>query len=170
MTAFEFILGGMELVRVSMEMQLNHNKVPKKWYDGGGGRYVGAIPSQILNIMRRTRHYYTFLGKCLWCRWSFRNNFTFTWLGQSCSLCRCLEINIMTDPILGDHPISSHFGPKRLTKRLWPMVTQTCYNGSLVLCLCPHDHPDHLEMKSCVRYERLPKCRIVPLGLKEEAR
>lgn len=90
----------------------------------------------------------------------------FTWLGQSCSLIQISGINILTDPILSDHLLSPHVGPKRLKKS--PMdLSQINYatNNKLDFVMVSHDHPDHLE-NDLINKIGNSSVWIVPLGLK----
>lgn len=91
----------------------------------------------------------------------------FTWLGQSCSLIQMSGINILTDPILSDHLITPHVGPKRLNKS--PMdFAQIKYatNNKLDFIMVTHDHPDHLENDLIKKFGNTSTW-IVPLGLKK---
>lgn len=95
------------------------------------------------------------------------NQMLFTWLGQSCSLVQVSGINILTDPILSDHLITPHVGPKRLNKS--PMTFEDikyATNGQLDFIMVSHDHPDHLENNLVKKFGN-SSTWIVPLGLKK---
>lgn len=98
---------------------------------------------------------------------SLDNTMVFTWLGQSCSLIQVSGINILTDPILSDHLLTPHIGPKRLNKS--PMDLQDinyATNDKLHFIMVSHDHPDHLE-NSLIKKFGNKSTWIVPLGLKK---
>lgn len=90
----------------------------------------------------------------------------FTWLGQSCSLVQVSGINILTDPIFGDHLIDQNFGPKRLVKS--PMTVQDVKYATadkLDFVLVSHNHPDHLDLVAAKEIGNSATW-IVPLGVK----
>lgn len=95
------------------------------------------------------------------------NQLLFTWLGQSCSLIQVSGINILTDPILSEHLITPHVGPKRLNKS--PMNfddIKYATNEKLDFIMVSHDHPDHLENDLIKKFGN-SSTWIVPLGLKK---
>lgn len=94
------------------------------------------------------------------------NQMLFTWLGQSCSLIQISGINFLTDPIISDHLISHHFGPRRLIKS--PLSLEDinhATNNKLNFVMVSHDHPDHLEMDFAKKIGNSATW-IVPLGMK----
>lgn len=94
------------------------------------------------------------------------NQMLFTWLGQSCSLVQVSGINILTDPIFGDHLINQNFGPKRLVKS--PMTLQDVRYATadkLDFVFVSHNHPDHLDLQAAKEIGNSATW-IVPLGLK----
>lgn len=95
-----------------------------------------------------------------------RDQLIFTWLGQSCSLVQMSGINILTDPILGNHLYGS-MGPKRLNKSpmTYDQIKYAC-NNKIQFILVSHDHPDHLEMDTVKKIGN-GAVWIVPLGLKK---
>ena len=170
MTAFEFILVRcMELVESFYGNAVElHNKVPKNGKTVEVEDMLEQFKPDLEYLRENSALLHSSLANVSGADWSFRNNFTFTWLGQSCALLQMSGINIMTDPILGDHLISSHFGPKRLTKA--PMTLgdiKYATNDSLDFVLVSHDHPDHLEMKVASDIGNTSTW-IVPLGLKKK--
>lgn len=89
----------------------------------------------------------------------------FTWLGQLCSLISVGGLNILTDPIFGDHLISEHFGPKRLLPSPMSLAdVRYATKNKLDLVLVSHNHPDHLELP-VVREIGNSALWVVPLGL-----
>lgn len=91
----------------------------------------------------------------------------FTWLGQSCSLVQISGINILTDPILSDHLLTPHAGPKRLNKSPMDMDDiKYATNDKLDFIIVTHDHPDHLENDLIKKFGN-DSTWIVPLGLKK---
>ncbi|EEQ37967.1 hypothetical protein CLUG_02090 [Clavispora lusitaniae ATCC 42720] len=94
------------------------------------------------------------------------NQMLFTWLGQSCSLVQISGINILTDPMFGDHLIDQKFGPKRLVKS--PMTLEEvryATGGKLDFVFVSHNHPDHLDLQAAKEIGNSAMW-IVPLGLK----
>lgn len=169
MTAFEFVLVRcMELVESFYGNAIElHNKVPKN------GKTVEVEDMLVshkpdLELLRKNS---TILHEAMAKvegATALQNSMTFTWLGQSCSLVQISGLNFMTDPILSDHLISSHFGPKRLTPL--PMTLDDikyATNESLDFVLVSHDHPDHLEMQVASDIGN-SSTWIVPLGLKKK--
>lgn len=90
----------------------------------------------------------------------------FTWLGQSCSLVQISGINILTDPLFGDHLFNKSIGPKRLVPS--PMTVEDvkyATEGKLNFVLVSHNHPDHLDLDAAQEIGNMATW-IVPLGLK----
>ncbi|KAG7194770.1 uncharacterized protein KQ657_004450 [Scheffersomyces spartinae] len=95
-----------------------------------------------------------------------RDTMLFTWLGQSCSLIQIGGVNFLTDPIMGKHLISKHFGPARfLPSPLSLENIRHATNNHLSFVLVSHDHPDHLEMDFAKQLGNEPLW-IVPMGLR----
>lgn len=92
----------------------------------------------------------------------------FTWLGQLCSLVQVSGINILTDPMLGDHLMTKNVGPLRLIKSPMSLEDiQYATDNKLNFVLVSHDHPDHLEMDTVSKIGNSATW-IVPLGLKRK--
>lgn len=170
MTAFEFVLVRcMELVESFYGNAVElHNKVPKDGKQVEVEDMLEQFKPDLELLRKNSLILHAALAKKSPDESPIRNTMTFTWLGQSCALTQIAGINILTDPIFGDHLISSHFGPKRLTKS--PMTLEElkyATNQKLDLVLVSHDHPDHLEMQAAKEIGN-SSTWIVPLGLKKK--